>query len=202
MSGNHSPESSQSILPPNEFCVCRVFAGVALTTIKSFDNLPSAKEHMKQIAARAPGSYVVFNKTSRQVVAEVVCPDAGSAGTRVLADNECMAGKLQTPVKVRVERPRARRFSFVAKVELFDLQSEIHFQGRITDLSLYGCGVTAIKALPTGTKLRVRITSKGPAFSALGRVAYATSDGDIGIVFTRTEPNDQSILEKWISELR
>ena len=113
-----------------------------------------------------------------------------------------MAGKLQTPVKVRVERPRARRFSFVASVELFDLQSETQVQGKVTDLSLYGCGVTATKTLPTGTKLRVRITSKGPAFSALGRVAYATSDGDIGIVFTRTEPNDQSVLEKWISELR
>jgi hypothetical protein len=67
---------------------------------------------------------------------------------------------------------------------------------------LYGCGVTANKPLPVGIKLRVRITSKGNTFSAFGKVAYATSDGDLGIVFTRTEPNDQLILEKWISELR
>ena len=113
-----------------------------------------------------------------------------------------MAGKLQTPLKVRVERPRARRYSFVASVELFDLQSEIQVQGRVTDLSLYGCGATANKLLRTGTKLRVRITTKGSTFSALGKVAYATSDGDMGIVFTRTEPNDQLILEKWIGELR
>jgi len=69
-------------------------------------------------------------------------------------------------------------------------------------LSLYGCGVTAIKPLLAGTKLRVRITSNGRTFSALGKVAYATGDGDIGIVFTRVEPNDQMILEKWIGELR
>jgi hypothetical protein len=45
----------------------------------------------------------------------------------------------------------------------------------------------------------IRITSKGRAFSALGKVAYATAEG---IVFTRIERNDQMILEKWISELR
>jgi hypothetical protein len=48
----------------------------------------------------------------------------------------------------------------------------------------------------------VRITSKRSTFSALGEVAYATANGDMGIVFTRIEPNDQMILEKWISELR
>jgi hypothetical protein len=101
--------------------------------------------------------------------------------------------KIQNPVKVRVERPRARRYPFVASVEL---------QERVTDLSLYGCGVTAGKPLPVGTKLRVRITSKGSTFSALGKVAYATADGDMGIVFAVIERNDQMILEKWIGELR
>jgi hypothetical protein len=72
---------------------------------------------------------------------------------------------------------------------------------RVTDLSLYGCGVTASKRLLVGTKLRIRITRKGSTFSALCKVAYVTSNGDVGIVFTRTEPNDQMILEKWISEL-
>ena len=67
---------------------------------------------------------------------------------------------------------------------------------------MYGCGVTASKTLPAGTKLRVRITSNGRTFSALGKVAYATADGDMGIVFTRIEPNDQFVLEKWIGELR
>jgi hypothetical protein len=33
-------------------------------------------------------------------------------------------------------------------------------------------------------------------------VAYATSHGDMGIVFARVERNDQMILEKWINELR
>jgi len=103
---------------------------------------------------------------------------------------------------VHAERPRARRYPFVASAELVDLQSELQFQGRITDLSMYGCGVAASKTLPAGTKLRIIITSKGHTFSALGKVAYAKADGDMGIVFARIEPNDQVILEKWIGELR
>jgi hypothetical protein len=58
----------------NDFRVCRVLVGFALTTIESFDNLPSAENYMNRIAARVPGSYVVFSKTSRQVVAKVVFP--------------------------------------------------------------------------------------------------------------------------------
>jgi hypothetical protein len=111
-----------------------------------------------------------------------------------------VAEKIRTPA--RVERPRARRFPFVACIELVDLQSDLRLQERVTDLSLYGCGVTATKPLPAGTKLRVRITNKGSTFSALAKVAYATADGDMGIVFRRVEPRDQVIVERWIGELR
>lgn len=112
-----------------------------------------------------------------------------------------MADKIHNPVKVRVERPRAQRFPFVASIELVDVQSEVKSQGRVTDLSLYGCGVTASKTFPAGTKLSMRIISKGQPFSALGKVAYATADVDMGIVVTRIEPPDQMLLAEWISEL-
>jgi len=36
----------------------------------------------------------------------------------------------------------------------------------------------------------------------VGKVAYATAEGDIGIVFARVEPSDQMLLEKWIGEVR
>ena len=113
-----------------------------------------------------------------------------------------MADGLLNPARVRIERPRARRYPLVASIELVNVQSEIRLQERVTDLSLFGCGVTANKRLPVGTKLRIRITHKGSTFSALSKVAYATSNGDVGIVFTNTESKDQLILEKWIGELR
>jgi hypothetical protein len=89
----------------------------------------------------------------------------------------------KNPVVVRVERPRARRYPFVASAELFDLQSEVQVQGRVTDLSLYGCGVAASKSFPAGTKLRIRVHHKGRAFSVVGKVAYATSNGERGDCF-------------------
>jgi len=119
-----------------------------------------------------------------------------------LRKNERVADKIQNPVKVRVERRRCRRYPFVASVELVELESALQLQERVTDLSLYGCGVTASKPLPVGIKLRVRITSKGNTFSAVGKVAYAISDGYMGIVFARVEPHDKMVLEKWIRELR
>ena len=39
-------------------------------------------------------------------------------------------------------------------------------------------------------------------FVALGRVSYAKAEGEMGIVFTRIDPKDQLILEKWIEEIR
>jgi hypothetical protein len=55
---------------------------------------------------------------------------------------------VKNAVTVHAQRPRARRYPVVASAELFDLQSELQFQGRITDLSLYGCGVAASKSFP------------------------------------------------------
>lgn len=103
---------------------------------------------------------------------------------------------------MRTERPRARRFSFVAPAELTDLQSETNIHGRTSDLSLYGCRVEAPKPFPTGTKVRIRISHRSANLVALGRVSYSKAEGEMGIVFTRIDPKDQLILEKWVEELR
>jgi len=103
---------------------------------------------------------------------------------------------------MRTERPRARRYSVVATVELTDLQSESSIHVRTRDLSLYGCCVEAQKPFSTGTKVRVKIGHRSASFVALGRVSYAQAEGEMGIVFTRIDPKDQLILEKWIEELR
>src|SRR5882762_5262156 len=101
-----------------------------------------------------------------------------------------------------VERPRAKRYGFVAAIEIVDLQSDLRVHARITDLSLYGCGVSATKPFPAGTRVRIRITYNGAKFEALGRVTYATADSYMGILFGRVETKDQLVLEKWVAELR
>jgi hypothetical protein len=104
---------------------------------------------------------------------------------------------------ISVERC-AKRYGFVASAELIDLQSETKLQERTTDLSLYGCCISVDTKQPfvAGTRVRVAISYNGARFAAIGRVAYSTSDGDMGIAFMRTDRDDQIILEKWIAELQ
>jgi PilZ domain-containing protein len=109
---------------------------------------------------------------------------------------------VETYFSVHTERPRARRYLFVATVELTDTQSEAKIQERTSDLSLYGCRVETHKPFPTGSKVRIRIAHRSANFVALGKVAYTRSEGGMGITFTQIEPNDLLVLEKWVEELR
>ena|ERR1700674_1535701 len=107
-------------------------------------------------------------------------------------------GMFQMPL----ERHRARRYSFHASIELTDLQSENQTKEQTGDLSLFGCHVDTGKPLPPETKLRIKISHRSETFEALGKVAYAQQNAGMGILFTRIEPNDQLVLDKWIAELR
>lgn len=103
---------------------------------------------------------------------------------------------------MQVDRPHARRYPFVASIELTDLQSETQTREQTSDLSLFGCHVDGGESLPTGTPVRVRIAHKGKIFEAVGRVANNQSNVGIGITFTKVEENHQSVLEEWIVGLR
>lgn len=100
------------------------------------------------------------------------------------------------------ERPRARRYSFVADIQLIDVHSDATVEEQTSDLSLFGCHVHTLKSLAVGTRVRIRIAYRGSVFAALGRVANARPDGSMGVIFTRIEQNDELTLGKWIDELR
>lgn len=103
---------------------------------------------------------------------------------------------------LKPERPRARRYPFVAKIELTELQSETHSSDQTSDLSLFGCQVNIAKPWPAGTAMWLKIAHQGATFEALGRVASIRPKAGIGIVFTKVEDKELLILEKWIAELR
>src|SRR6266849_8006927 len=109
---------------------------------------------------------------------------------------------LERRIRVKLGRPRARRYPLVASIELTDLQSETRIRGQISDLSLFGCHVETENLLPTGTTLMLRIIYAGANFIALGKVAYALYRVGMGIAFTEIEPSNQLVLEKWIEQLR
>lgn len=103
---------------------------------------------------------------------------------------------------MKPERPRARRYPFVAKIELTELHSETQSLEQTIDLSLFGCHVITGKPLTTGTAVWLKITHQGANFEAFGRIASVRPNTGIGIVFTKVEEREQSVLEKWIAELR
>ncbi|HKV25564.1 MAG TPA: PilZ domain-containing protein [Candidatus Acidoferrum sp.] len=102
---------------------------------------------------------------------------------------------------MQTERPRARRYPFVATTEVTHLGTETKFIGQTSDVCLYGCGVSTEKTLPTGTNVRVRIFHAGKSFTALGKVTYSNTEG-MGVAFLQVEDKDGTTLEKWIDQLR
>ena len=102
-------------------------------------------------------------------------------------------------------RPRARRYPFVASIELTNLETETQLGAQTRDLSLFGCSIDTQKTLPGGTKVRIKITHAGGSFIALGRVVYARytrQSSGMGIAFTYIEAKHESLLENWIAERR
>jgi PilZ domain-containing protein len=100
-----------------------------------------------------------------------------------------------------IERPRARRYPFAASADLVDMASETEIREQTTDLSVFGCQVTAQKTWAVGTKIRLRIIHRGAIFTAQGQIMNVRRNG-MGVVFTQMEQKDQLILEKWLAEAR
>jgi hypothetical protein len=103
--------------------------------------------------------------------------------------------------KPLIERPRARRYPFAASIDLVDMASETETREQTTDLSVFGCQVTAQKPLAAGTKVRLRIIHHGAIFAAQGQVANVRRNS-MGVVFSKMEQKDQAVLERWLAEAR
>ena len=103
---------------------------------------------------------------------------------------------------MRVERPRAARYPFVASVKLTDLETGSQTQDTTWDLSVFGCQVMPGNSTRVGARVRVQIIYGGEAFEAQGRVTNLRSGMGAGIVFTKVEERYQLILDKWLAALR
>lgn len=81
------------------------------------------------------------------------------------------------------------------------MESETETREQTTDLSVFGCQVTAQKPFPAGTKVRLRIIHRGAIFAVQGQVANVRRNS-MGVVFGKMEQKDQAVLEKWLAEAR
>jgi hypothetical protein len=98
-----------------------------------------------------------------------------------------------------IERRHMTRYDFGAIAEIIDLRSREDVIAITRDLSLAGCFVKTRAPFSPGTEVRVRITSGGRDFKAIGYVTGNLSLEGMGIEFVEIEPSDQAVIEAWLN---
>jgi hypothetical protein len=100
------------------------------------------------------------------------------------------------------ERRRSPRYPFFAAAAITELSSNLQIAARTSELSLYGCYMDMMNALPLGTSVKIRIIYAQETFESSGHVIYSQPNMGMGVAFDEIALHDQRILEKWFSDLR
>ncbi|HZP32879.1 MAG TPA: PilZ domain-containing protein [Candidatus Acidoferrales bacterium] len=95
---------------------------------------------------------------------------------------------------------RSIRYTLDAKAEVTTLGSQKEQVLVTRDLSASGCFLKTSAPLPSGSRIRVRISHAGQEFNAIARVSANISAEGMGIEFVEVESNDRAVLEKWLSQ--
>jgi hypothetical protein len=93
---------------------------------------------------------------------------------------------------------RTPRYSLSVDIEMTDIKLGIRITTRTKMLSMFGCGVDAVKLFPQGTNVRIMLSHQGADVRAFGKVVYSSSDLGMGLAFTNVRQEDERILERWI----
>lgn len=101
-----------------------------------------------------------------------------------------------------IQRHRPSRLPFVAGVQVTAIDTGAQISAHTEDLTLFGCYVETITPFALGTKVAIRISHSGTVVVAQGKVAHSEKGSGMGIRFTSIEPNSQSTLDDWVTQLR
>lgn len=111
------------------------------------------------------------------------------------------AGTLSRTVATHDERRKIPRYVVNADSEVEEPNVRAKITGRMTDLGLGGCYVDALTSFPVGTLVMVRMTREDLPFEAGAKVVFSKPGLGMGLAFSDLEPEQQTILSQWISEL-
>lgn len=100
----------------------------------------------------------------------------------------------------QAERRRVPRIAFNATSVVTETGSALMVVAQTSELSRFGCFVQTVKPYPKGTRVHIEMAEGGTTFVASGMVAYVTREG-MGVVFSVVEPDNQAILEAWLSRV-
>ena len=100
------------------------------------------------------------------------------------------------------DRRYAIRFPFAADVEIIDMEAGTRTVGVTSDISLGGCFVCTSKPMPIGTRMRIVLARRGQTVEALAVVRILKPRIGMGIEFIDVEGPYQSLLCRWIEQIR
>lgn len=103
--------------------------------------------------------------------------------------------------RVGKERRNNPRYPFTATCDATEPKSHAKIIGRTSDLGRGGCYIDTIGPFPSGTILVVRINREHETLTMEGKVAFAQPGMGMGVSFTKAEPDQQLVLDRWIGEL-
>ena len=101
-------------------------------------------------------------------------------------------------IEMERERRRGPRYLFLADTEVTIMISDAKGSARTSELSISGCFIDTRDPAPAGTELWIRISQRNSTFTAFGRVISTVPNTGMSIAFTSIEPNQLSVLEKWL----
>ena len=98
-------------------------------------------------------------------------------------------------------RRRRPRFFVEGEADLLQLGSQAHVEGRVEQISEYGCRITAHDLLVPGSGLRVVLNIYDVSVALKGQVKYTTEDLGMGVEFREIRQGDRPLLDYVLSQL-
>ena len=100
---------------------------------------------------------------------------------------------------MEIDLRRSPRIPFIASAEVTDIETQTRLLARTGDISQHGCYMDMINPLPLGTIVRIEIANDDGRFGATAGVVYSQPHLGMGLVFQEVEPQNESILKKWLN---
>lgn len=99
------------------------------------------------------------------------------------------------------EKRTVPRYGLIAVCEVVEPASDLRFSCRISEISLKGCYVDILNALPIATVVDLHVSRDQGVFTTRGRVIYSQQGMGMGVAFLNTAGEQLKILESWLAEL-
>lgn len=88
----------------------------------------------------------------------------------------------------------------IASVEIVEPTNDVHFSGRISEISRKGCYIDLLNPLPTGTLINLRITRDRGSFVTPGKIIYVQEGMGMGVAYMNSPADQLKILDSWLAE--